>query len=495
MPNQTAPYAPSSGHLAGLLGRYRSVRAATLAFTAPLSPEDMMVQSCADASPLKWHLAHTSWFFETFVLTPYAAAYKPFHKDFHWLFNSYYNSLGDMPAKNLRSSFSRPGLDEILAFRTHVDLAIARLLEEDLGDQEPEILRRIALGLEHEQQHLELAAYDIKHALFTNPLHPAYTDPRPSTPYTLPPAPSAFTSFSGGLIEIGLTPDPDDPLAFCFDNETPQHKVFLQPFELANRLVTVREYLAFIEDNGYSRPELWLSEGWTTIRDNNWEAPLYWTRSATGWSIYTLTGFHPLGELLETPVCHLSFFEADAFARWSGCRLPTEFEWEHAASTVSTMLKGTDEKPELITWNTEASVPHSSGSHPDEWEVTSNPTTVEATTAQLPRNRSSPSHPRKTVILRRRRRTCFSSLWPATNVRRCLGVDRLTLHRLPRLQTPPRSPRRIQRQVHVFADHPPRRLRRHPCHPHPPHLPQLLLPCNPVALLRAETSKMTGHSE
>jgi ergothioneine biosynthesis protein EgtB len=352
MPNPTAPSAPASARPASLLDRYREVRAATLAFTAPLSPEDMMVQSCADASPIKWHLAHTSWFFETFVLAPYGSAYQPFHPDFHWLFNSYYNALGEMPAKNLRSSFSRPPLDEILAFRTHVDRAIARLLDEDLGDNEPEILRRLALGLEHEQQHLELAAYDIKHALFTNPLHPAYLQ---LTAENLQPAPVplTFTSFPGGLIEAGLTPDPADPLAFCFDNETPRHPVFLQPFELADRLVTVREYLAFIDDNGYSRPELWLSEGWTTIRNEGWEAPLYWTRtshsvprlreakvgevdSASGWSIYTLTGCRPLEDLAETPVCHLSFFEADAFARWTslrlpGCRLPTEFEWERAA--------------------------------------------------------------------------------------------------------------------------------------------------------------------
>jgi ergothioneine biosynthesis protein EgtB len=375
MPNPTASSAPAG--LSSLLARYRAVRAATLAFTAPLSPEDMMVQSCPDASPIKWHLAHTSWFFETFVLTPYAGGYKAFHPDFHWLFNSYYNSLGDMPAKNLRSSFSRPGLDQILAFRTHVDLAIAGLLDQDLGESEPEILRRIALGLEHEQQHLELAAYDIKHALFTNPLHPAYKQQTTNNEQQST-VPLTFTPFQGGLIEVGLTPDPGDPLAFCFDNETPQHKVFLRSFELANRLVTVREYLAFIDDNGYSRPELWLSEGWTTLRNQGWEAPLYWVRTShsvphlreakVGWSIYTLSGFQPLSDLLETPVCHLSFFEADAFARWSGCRLPTEFEWEHAASTV---------------WSPNISVPHSSGSHPDEWEVNPQTVTVPPTTANF----------------------------------------------------------------------------------------------------------------
>jgi ergothioneine biosynthesis protein EgtB len=326
-----------------LLARYNTVRAATLAFTAPLSPEDMMVQSCADASPLKWHLAHTSWFFETFLLTPYATGYKAFHPDFHWLFNSYYNSLGEMPAKNLRSSFSRPPLADILAYRAHVDQAIAKLLESDLAENEFDILSRLALGLEHEQQHLELAAYDIKHALFTNPLHPAYKQIAPGAPsHTVSPFEVGFTEFTGGLVEIGISPAPTDPLAFAFDNETPRHKVYLEPFQLANRLVTVSEYLAFIDDNGYSRPELWLSEGWTTCRNEAWQAPLYWVRNektSSGWQIFTLHGFEPLEALANTPVCHLSFFEADAFARWSslsqpGCRLPTEFEWEHAASTL-----------------------------------------------------------------------------------------------------------------------------------------------------------------
>ena len=330
---------PASSGLAALLARFRTVRAVTLAFVAPLSPEDMMVQSCAEASPVKWHLAHTSWFFETFVLAPFANGYASFHPDFHWLFNSYYNSLGDMPAKNLRASFSRPPLSEILAYRAHVDDVVTGLLKQDLAADEDEVLRRIALGLEHEQQHLELIATDIKHALFTNPLHPAYLQ-SPGAPHLEsemwdgPATPLSFTQFPAGLTEIGISPDPADPQAFAFDNETPRHTVYLQPFAIANRLVTAREYLAFMDDNGYTRPELWLSEGWTAIRAEGWQAPLYWRRdpaAATGWSMYTLHGFRPLDDLLDTPVCHLSFFEADAFARWSGCRLPTEFEWEHAA--------------------------------------------------------------------------------------------------------------------------------------------------------------------
>ena len=349
MPTQLAAATPA---LATLRDRFRIVRTATLAFVAPLSPEDMMVQSSPDASPVKWHLAHTSWFFETFLLTPFAAAYRPFHPDFHWLFNSYYNSLGDMPAKSLRASFSRPPLDDILAYRTHVDQAIAHLLEQYPGKDEEEILRRIALGLEHEQQHLELIATDIKHALFTNPLHPEYRAIAPITA-EIQASDLTFTSFPGGLADIGISPDPADPQAFAFDNETPRHKVFLAPFQIANRLITVAEYLAFIDDNGYSRPELWLSEGWTTMRAQDWQAPLYWIRNdATdaGWAIYTLAGFRPLDALADTPVCHLSFFEADAFARWSGARLPTEFEWERAAQTLSTLVKGTPDRSELISY-------------------------------------------------------------------------------------------------------------------------------------------------
>ena len=339
MPAQTATQ-PASGLATDLLARFRTVRAATLAFTQPLTPEDLMVQSSPEASPVKWHLAHTSWFFETFVLADYLPGYTPYHPDFHWLFNSYYTSLGDMPAKKLRSSFSRPPLDQILAYRQHVDAAITTLLSRE-AEAEDEILRRISLGLEHEQQHLELIATDIKHALYTNPLHPTYLEalePLFASPSALGPRPCTFTTFPGGLTEIGLTLDPADPNAFAFDNETPRHKVYLQPFALANRLVTIADYLAFIDDNGYTRPELWLSEGWTTMRAEGWQAPLYWHRDSaatSGWSVYTLHGFQPLESLLTTPVCHLSLFEADAFARWSGLRLPTEFEWEHAALTAA----------------------------------------------------------------------------------------------------------------------------------------------------------------
>jgi len=343
MLTQPTNLAPKQSRSADLLDRFRTVRAATMAFCSPLSPEDMMVQSCAEASPVKWHLAHTSWFFETFVLSEFVAGYQPFDPDFRWLFNSYYRALGEMPEKKLRASFSRPPLDQILAYRRHVDAAIERLL---CCHPEDESQRRIVLGLEHEQQHLELAATDIKHAFFTNPLHPAY---RPAPPpqnqlsagadSIAPPLNwlsfTPGTSARPGIVGIGVTPDPNDLHAFAFDNETPRHPIYLPPFQLASRLVTCAEYLAFIEDDGYARPELWLSEGWDTLQAQAWQAPLYWTRDShnpSGWTIFTLNGFRPLGEISETPVCHVSFFEADAFARWSGHRLPTEFEWEFVAA-------------------------------------------------------------------------------------------------------------------------------------------------------------------
>ena len=342
-----------------LLDRFRIVRAASLALTAPLSPEDLMVQSCPDASPAKWHLAHTSWFFETFVLRDFLAGYTEFHPDFHWLFNSYYNSLGDMPEKSLRASFSRPPLSDILAYRAHVDAAIARLLEATPEfPANAEAARRIALGLEHEQQHQELIATDIKHALFTNPLHPAYrgSAAAPASDNIAPPL--DWIDFNPGLTQIGFAPDADSSEAFCFDNETPRHSVYIAPFSLATRPVTCAEYLAFMDDNGYDRPELWLSEGWTTIREQAWQAPLYWQRSsatASGWRIYTLRGFEPLDTLSESPACHLSFFEAEAYARWAarhtpGTRLPTEFEWEYAATQLGTLLRSPLQHPELLTY-------------------------------------------------------------------------------------------------------------------------------------------------
>lgn len=284
---------------------------------------------------MKWHQAHTTWFFETFVLRPFLVDYQPFHDEFHRLFSGYYASLDkEIPDRRLRACYSRPSLDQVLAFRAHVDHAMEKFLTRSVDEESS---RRVALGLNHEQQHQELALTDIKHAFFSNPLRPPYEATRlaEKTDGSIPKL--RWHGFEGGLIEIGRPANGADVLDFCFDNETPRHKVYLEPFQIANRKVTCREYLEFMSDDAYTRPELWLSNGWDIVREMGWEAPLYWERdpeNETGWRIFTLRGWHGLSELLDTPVCHISFFEADAFARWRGCRLPTEAEWESAAIHV-----------------------------------------------------------------------------------------------------------------------------------------------------------------
>jgi ergothioneine biosynthesis protein EgtB len=323
-----SPKPQQTSTITDLRDRYRTVRAQSLLLTAPLSPEDMMVQSLPEASPAKWHLAHTTWFFEVLVLAEFLPNYRVFHPDFHWLFNSYYNSLGMQPAKALRASFSRPSLAEVYAYRTHVDSAIACLLDQRTN---ADTINRIVLGLNHEQQHQELLATDIKHALFTNPLHFAYRAASSAVDAATA-APLTWLDFNPGLIEIGASPDPG---SFAYDNESPRHAVYLAPYQLASRPITCDEYLAFLEDNAYARPELWLSDGWITVREQGWQSPLYWQHTSDSCRIYTLDGWRPIEELAATPVCHLSFFEADAYARWAGCRLPTEFEWEHAAAQTS----------------------------------------------------------------------------------------------------------------------------------------------------------------
>ena len=306
---------------AELTQQFCSVREQTETLCGPLTPEDMMVQSCPEASPAKWHLAHTTWFFETFLLSEFLPGYRPFHPDFIWLFNSYYNSVSDQPMKKLRGSFSRPSLKEILDYRRHVEEAMTRLIDGGLRE---DARRRVVLGLHHEQQHQELLAYDIKNAFWANPLHPAY---RTSELPTSSASRVNWIGHAGGLVEIGYGGD-----GFCFDNEQPRHRVFLEPFELASRLVTCGEYLEFIADGGYERAELWLSEGWDTVKAQGWTAPLYWFQVEDEWRVFTLRGPVRLGALTDAPVCHVSYFEADAFARWAGKRLPTEVEWETAAA-------------------------------------------------------------------------------------------------------------------------------------------------------------------
>ncbi|MGC1782798.1 MAG: ergothioneine biosynthesis protein EgtB, partial [Acidobacteriaceae bacterium] len=252
-----------------------------------------------------------------------------FNPDFPWLFNSYYEGFSAFPEKRLRSSFSRPGLDRILAYRAHVDEGIQRLFERGPAE---EALRRIELGVNHEEQHQELLLTDILHAFFTNPLRPAYVDDKPQTPLSQNPNPAQldFHEFEGGLRQVGFTGG-----GFCFDNELGRHQVWLHPYALASRLVTCGEYLAFMADGGYSRPELWLSAGWAAVKEKGWRAPLYWSEESGNrdgdWSVFTLRGARALDHLLDAPVSHLSYYEADAYARWAGRRLPTEFEWEAAA--------------------------------------------------------------------------------------------------------------------------------------------------------------------
>ena len=310
--------------LASLASQYVSVRQQTDALTAPLTPEDLMVQSCPEASPAKWHLAHTSWFFETFILSSHLPGYRPFHPQFRDLFNSYYNAVGQQPEKALRNTFSRPPLEEIRKYRAHVDEHMLKLLQS--GSVAAEAQKLVTLGLNHEQQHQELIVTDIKHGFWSNPLHPAYqaavaatsTDSAPQQKPQLYPE---------GLYEIGAEGE-----QFYFDNEGSRHKVFLRPFRFAMRLATCGEYLSFMEDAGYSRPELWLSDGWKAVQTHRWKAPLYWEKSGGQWIQFTCSGMRNVEE--AEPVCHVSYYEADAFARWAGARLPTEFEWEVAASRV-----------------------------------------------------------------------------------------------------------------------------------------------------------------
>ncbi len=304
--------------------RFRAARRQTMQLCEPLTPEDMMVQSCAEASPAKWHLAHTTWFFESFVLREFLPGYRVFHADFAWLFNSYYESFSAFPEKRLRASFSRPALDDILRYREHVDAAMEQLFEQE---PEAEALRRIELGANHEEQHQELLITDILNAFFTNPLRPAYKSLGATQAGGHEQAsPLEFRQFEGGLREAGHAGD-----GFCFDNEMPRHRVWLEPYELANRLVTCGEFAEFMADGGYRKPEFWLSAGWDAVKQHGWRAPLYWSDADGEWSVFTLRGERSLVELAATPVSQVSYFEAEAYARWAGLRLPTEFEWEAAA--------------------------------------------------------------------------------------------------------------------------------------------------------------------
>ena len=306
-----------------LIRRFQFVRAATESLTANLAPEDQMVQSMEDASPSKWHLAHTSWFFEAFILAEFAAGYRSFHPDFAFLFNSYYETAGPRHARPRRGMITRPAVDEVMAYRGHVTAAMAALMGNAEAAQWPAIASLAELGLNHEQQHQELLLTDILHAFSCNPICPAFTPYRPASAGASKPL--SWLAFAGGIREIG-----HDGAGFAFDSEGPRHEVLLRPYRLATRLVTNAEWIAFIDDGGYRVPQLWLSDGWATVQREGWGAPGYWRRRDGAWHAMTLAGLQPVEA--DAPVCHVSFYEAEAFARWAGCRLPTEAEWEVSAA-------------------------------------------------------------------------------------------------------------------------------------------------------------------
>ena len=302
------------------LGAFLKTRRFTEALCETLSAEDQGLQSMPDASPAKWHRAHTTWFFEQFILLPNDPGYVPFSPRFSYLFNSYYDAVGARQPRFARGLITRPGAAEVTDYRAHVDHAMAALISQR-GDLEP----LVTLGLQHEQQHQELLVTDVLHGFAQNPLAPAML------PNWRPPAPSAgtdrFVRFDGGVVPAGYGGS-----GFCFDNEQPRHDVLLRPFELAVRLVRVGSWLEFMADGGYGTPSLWMSDGWAACRDGGWQSPLYWRNGGDGWTIMTPAGEQPLDP--AQPVRHISWYEADAFARWAGARLPTEFEWEHASTSA-----------------------------------------------------------------------------------------------------------------------------------------------------------------
>jgi ergothioneine biosynthesis protein EgtB len=320
-----------------LRDRFREVRATSLALAAPLSAEDQCIQSMPDASPTKWHLAHTTWFFETVLLQPHSGGYQPFDARFHYLFNSYYEALGPRHPRPQRGLLTRPSVDEVHAYRRHVDEAVVALLEEG-GLDWATVELIVTLGLNHEQQHQELLLTDILHALSCNPLLPAYK-PASGPALRLAAVPPAvrWIEQAGGVLEVGFAGP-----GFSFDNETPRHKALLQPYAIADRLVNCGDYAQFIADGGYQRAELWLSDGWAAVQANGWRHPAYWLepddprlglgaqqqQGNAGWQVFGLHGVRPMEA--DAPVSQLSFYEAAAYAEWAGARLPTEFEWEAA---------------------------------------------------------------------------------------------------------------------------------------------------------------------
>lgn len=347
---------------AALLAQYQQVRRQTITLIEGYSPEDMMLQSMPDASPVKWHLAHTTWFFETFLLHEHLPNYRAFDDTYQYLFNSYYDTVGERHPRPQRGLLSRPSLREVLAYRRHVDNAMQELLAAPSAS----IAATVTIGLHHEMQHQELLQTDIKHALSTNPfalpVHPTH-HPKDTTA-----SEPAFIRFNGGLTTVGT--DASD--SFAYDCEQPEHTIYVADFQLSQRLVTNAEWLQFMADGGYQNPKLWLSDGWATVQQEGWQAPLYWYREDGQWWTMTTRQRQPID--LNAPVCHISYYEADAYARWRGCRLPTEFEWEVAARSVP--LAGHFlESPHLLPQPVESTSQGLQQIYGDVWEWTQSPFT------------------------------------------------------------------------------------------------------------------------
>ncbi len=315
----------SPGH--ALLETYRSVRSFTEHLCAPLVTEDYIVQSMEDVSPTKWHIGHTSWFFETFVLTEDDPNYRAFDSAYAFLFNSYYVAAGQRHCRPKRGLLSRPTVEQVFAYRKHVDQKMLTFIERLEGDRLARWAPVLEIGLNHEQQHQELMLTDLKHNFGINPLLPAYRDDAAAPSGATRIAPLDWVEFEEGIHSVGTTGE-----GFAYDNEFPRHRTFVEPFALASRLATNGDWLDFVADGGYARPELWLSAGWDWVGRQDWKAPLYWEQRDGQWHVFTLGGLKPVD--LAEPVSHISYYEADAFARWSGARLPTEFEWEIAAGTL-----------------------------------------------------------------------------------------------------------------------------------------------------------------
>lgn len=309
---------------ADISDQFAEVRDDTSRLARPLSDADATVQSMPDASPAKWHLAHTTWFFERMVLLPNLPGYNEFDDKFNFLFNSYYETIGARQPRPRRGMITRPSLETVLEYRAHVDEAVTRLLQQTSA---PAVTELIELGCHHEQQHQELLLTDILHLFAQNPLRPAYKDPEPIAVTSAPTGGARWHDFEGGIVEAGHDGD-----GFHFDCEGPRHRALIEPFAIANTLVTNGDWIEFINAGGYREPLHWLSAGWDVVRTNDWQMPLYWqNRDGEYWSM-TLRGAQPVDPL--APVSHVSYFEADAFATWAGCRLPSEFEWEHAATGI-----------------------------------------------------------------------------------------------------------------------------------------------------------------